>query len=114
MDRIKAFFAPPKASAEEYEPLADDDSGTLEGSIYEEGTPFSWIEYSIFALIGVAMLWAWYVSLSDHIDLAFANIVPSDQEHVPRRCTLLPNPLPVRPLDLRQLAVGHPLDIYHR
>ena len=63
MDRIKAFFAPPKASAEEYEPLADDDSGTLEGSIYEEGTPFSWIEYSIFALIGVAMLWAWYVSL---------------------------------------------------
>jgi equilibrative nucleoside transporter 1/2/3 len=63
MDRIKAFFAPPKASAEEYEPLADDDSGTLEGSIYEEGTPFSWIEYSIFALIGVAMLWAWYVAL---------------------------------------------------
>lgn len=66
MDRIKAFFAPPKANVEEYEPLADDDSGTLEGSIYEEGTPFSWIEYSIFALIGVAMLWAWYVSLWPH------------------------------------------------
>ncbi|KAK3295882.1 nucleoside transporter-domain-containing protein [Chaetomium fimeti] len=64
MDRIKAFFAPPKASAEEYEPLADDDSGTLEGSIYEEATPFSWIEYSIFALIGVAMLWAWNMFLA--------------------------------------------------
>ncbi|EAQ91040.1 hypothetical protein CHGG_02975 [Chaetomium globosum CBS 148.51] len=64
MDRIKAFFAPPKANVEEYEPLADDDSGTLEGSIYEEGTPFSWIEYSIFALIGVAMLWAWNMFLA--------------------------------------------------
>lgn len=61
MDRIKAFFAPPKARADEYAPLADDDSGTLEGSTYEEGAPFSWVEYCIFALIGVAMLWAWYV-----------------------------------------------------
>jgi equilibrative nucleoside transporter 1/2/3 len=23
--------------------------------------PFSWFEYSIFLLLGVAMLWAWYV-----------------------------------------------------
>ena len=61
MDRVRAFFAPAKASADEYEPLADDDSATLEGSVYEDSAPFSWIEYSIFALIGVAMLWAWYV-----------------------------------------------------
>jgi equilibrative nucleoside transporter 1/2/3 len=59
MDRIVAFFAPAKAAADEYEPLADDDSGTLAGSTYEEATPFSWVEYSIFALIGMAMLWAW-------------------------------------------------------
>ncbi|KAK4157137.1 nucleoside transporter-domain-containing protein [Chaetomidium leptoderma] len=65
MDRIKAFFAPPKASADEYEPLTDDDSTTLEGSTYEEEeTPFSWVEYSIFALIGVAMLWAWNMFLA--------------------------------------------------
>ncbi|KAK3302211.1 nucleoside transporter-domain-containing protein [Chaetomium strumarium] len=64
MDRIKAFFAPAKASAAEYEPLADDESGTLAGSTYEEGAPFSWIEYSIFALIGVAMLWAWNMFLA--------------------------------------------------
>ncbi|KAK4239779.1 nucleoside transporter FUN26 [Achaetomium macrosporum] len=64
MDRIKAFFVPAKASADEYEPLADDESGTLPGSTYEEGAPFSWIEYSIFALIGVAMLWAWNMFLA--------------------------------------------------
>ncbi|KAK4032559.1 nucleoside transporter-domain-containing protein [Parachaetomium inaequale] len=64
MDRIRALFAPPKASADEYEPLADDDSGTLEGSTYEEGTPFSWVEYAIFALVGVAMLWAWNMFLA--------------------------------------------------
>ncbi len=71
MDRIKSIFTPPKAlNDSEYERLADgftdtftDESETLEGSVYEEDveeSPFSWIEYSIFALIGVAMLWAWY------------------------------------------------------
>ncbi|GAB1320445.1 hypothetical protein MFIFM68171_10655 [Madurella fahalii] len=64
MERIKSLFAPVKASSDEYEPLTDDDSGTLEGSIYEDGAPFSWIEYSIFALIGVAMLWAWNMFLA--------------------------------------------------
>ncbi|KAL2133395.1 hypothetical protein VTI74DRAFT_2438 [Chaetomium olivicolor] len=64
MDRIKAFFAPAKTSPQEYEPLTDDDSGTLEGSIHEAEAPFSWIEYSIFALIGVAMLWAWNMFLA--------------------------------------------------
>ncbi|KAJ4304335.1 hypothetical protein N0V88_001948 [Collariella sp. IMI 366227] len=64
MDRIRAFFAPAKASPEEYEPLTDDDSVTLEGSIHEAEASFSWIEYSIFALIGVAMLWAWNMFLA--------------------------------------------------
>lgn len=63
MDRIRAFFRSQKTDAEEYEPLADDDSGTLEGSTYDDGSPFSWVEYFIFALIGVAMLWAWYVTV---------------------------------------------------
>ena len=72
MDRIKSILMPPKALHEgEYEPLNDaftDDSGTMEGSVYaddddeeeEEEAPFSWFEYTIFAGIGVAMLWAWY------------------------------------------------------
>ncbi|KAH6624797.1 nucleoside transporter-domain-containing protein [Chaetomium sp. MPI-SDFR-AT-0129] len=64
MDRIRAFFRSSKTDAEEYEPLADDDSGTLEGSGYDDGSPFSWVEYFIFALIGVAMLWAWNMFLA--------------------------------------------------
>lgn len=24
--------------------------------------PFSWLEYSIFVLLGIAMLWAWYLA----------------------------------------------------
>lgn len=63
MDRIKNFLTPVKATDEEYEPLTDDSStlGEEEGETYPDQAPFSWIEYSIFALIGVAMLWAWYV-----------------------------------------------------
>ncbi|KAK4137836.1 hypothetical protein BT67DRAFT_396734 [Trichocladium antarcticum] len=64
MERIKSFFAVAKATPDEYEPLNDERSPTLEGSIYEGETPFSWIEYSIFALIGVAMLWAWNMFLA--------------------------------------------------
>lgn len=61
IDRIKGLFAPKKADEQEYEPLTDDGS-ILEESGYiasREETPFSWLEYSVFALIGVAMLWAW-------------------------------------------------------
>lgn len=70
MDRLKNVFAPVKADPDEYSPLTDSDdddsrSGTLEGEVYEEQSPFSWIEYSIFAFIGVAMLWAWYASPVD-------------------------------------------------
>lgn len=61
MDRIRALFAPKKGNEQEYEPLTDE-SGALDESGYlpgREEVPFSWLEYSIFALIGVAMLWAW-------------------------------------------------------
>lgn len=65
MERLKAIFTPPKKADEaEYEPLTDD-SGTIEGSTYTvsdgegEDVPFSWLEYSIFVLLGVAMLWSW-------------------------------------------------------
>jgi len=62
IDRIKGMCASKKVDEQEYEPLTDDAS-ILEYSAYLVGgeeTPFSWLEYSIFALIGVAMLWAWY------------------------------------------------------
>ena len=52
----------------EYEPLTandahdDDDHAFLEDSTILEPpmeTPFSWVEYTIFVLLGIAMLWAW-------------------------------------------------------
>lgn len=59
MERIRNMFFR-RTSA--YEPLEG-------GSVDAEGEriddfkkePFSWLEYSIFLLLGVAMLWAWYV-----------------------------------------------------
>lgn len=61
MNRVKQFFQPPQ---QPYEPI---DNGTHEDgdSVHEsdEGVqeqPFSWVEYFIFLVLGVAMLWAWY------------------------------------------------------
>ncbi|KAL2164415.1 hypothetical protein VTH06DRAFT_3631 [Thermothelomyces fergusii] len=64
MDRIRTLLARSKAGAAEYEPLADDESGTLRGSTGEEASSFSWAEYCVFALVGVAMLWAWNMFLA--------------------------------------------------
>lgn len=60
MDRSRARGRP---QAEEYEPLTTTDDTALESSTIfdpDAGIPFSWIEYSIFGFLGVAMLWAWY------------------------------------------------------
>lgn len=62
MDRIRGLFSPTPAKDPEYEGL--DDGGSDETSLLLEGdskveTEFSWTEYFIFALVGVAMLWAW-------------------------------------------------------
>lgn len=62
MDRLRNAFKPKQA----YEPLlARDNTEDEDGTDYEEDQadveefPFSWVEYSIFLLLGVAMLWAW-------------------------------------------------------
>ena len=62
MDRIKNMFKP----RQDYEPI-DSDTADTDGNSYVESdagdvassAPFSWIEYAIFILQGVAMLWAW-------------------------------------------------------
>lgn len=63
MDRIRrALTRQPSSTPSEYAPLNTDEATALEGSAVLQGQhelPFSWIEYSIFALLGVAMLWAW-------------------------------------------------------
>lgn len=66
IDRLRALF---KASNNEqqYEPV---DADYLDGDEdvrrpilivpeADEGEEFSWFEYSIFLLLGIAMLWAW-------------------------------------------------------
>jgi equilibrative nucleoside transporter 1/2/3 len=79
LDRVRALFN--KDNAQNYEPLSD--ASTLDDDVLrpvmftaependdayqtktDEGEPFSWFEYSIFLLLGIAMLWAWYVPLS--------------------------------------------------
>ncbi len=71
MERIRQLFSNQKgkvaADGQEYARLNDGLGGVDgEDSSYREGessdeTPFSWVEYLVFALLGVAMLWAWCV-----------------------------------------------------
>lgn len=79
MDRLRSILTgdsgprdshPPNPA--EYEPLHASRNDAIEaGDLAYDGdsdadvlnktveTPFSWFEYTIFALLGVAMLWAW-------------------------------------------------------
>jgi equilibrative nucleoside transporter 1/2/3 len=79
LGRVKNYFA--KSDSEDYEPLAagndgldedvrrpilvvpdgdyEDDLGMGDEDEESTGEPFSWLEYSIFLLLGVVMLWAW-------------------------------------------------------
>lgn len=55
MDRIRNALKQRRSPA--YEPL-DDDSDSNEPQRARKPR-FSWLEYSIFLLLGVSMLWAW-------------------------------------------------------
>jgi hypothetical protein len=61
MDRIRSLFKP----QQHYEPIEDyrDDAAVSEDGSEDDfesrEKPFSHIEYWIFLLMGVAMLWAW-------------------------------------------------------
>lgn len=74
MDRLKGILAGRNGNKDnrdinpdEYEPLrhssddvGDRDETADEGDVCETNEPpFSWFEYAIFLMIGVAMLWAW-------------------------------------------------------
>ncbi|ETN39611.1 uncharacterized protein HMPREF1541_05837 [Cyphellophora europaea CBS 101466] len=65
MNRIKRFFEPEQP----YEPLQDDthedgDSTLGESDDGLQEQVFSWVEYFVFLLLGVAMLWAWNMFLA--------------------------------------------------
>lgn len=62
MDRLRALFKRSK-TAQEYEPLNNDVDGDIQGPDHEQPglaeKAFSWFEYLVFLLLGIAMLWAW-------------------------------------------------------
>lgn len=61
MDRIRNIFENETARDASYEPL-EGGSERPDGQRIEEAShgAFSWADYSVFLLMGVAMLWAWY------------------------------------------------------
>jgi equilibrative nucleoside transporter 1/2/3 len=75
IDKVRNLFRKSADVEQEYEPIESDASALDEEARRpvlilpeeEEGggesEPFSWLEYSIFLLLGIAMLWAWYVEL---------------------------------------------------
>lgn len=65
LERVKAILFQ-KSDGEDYEPLVPaGSSADMEEDEHEvhndgkPGEPFSWFEYTIFMMLGVAMLWAW-------------------------------------------------------
>ncbi|CRK08081.1 Nucleoside transporter FUN26 like protein [Verticillium longisporum] len=79
MDRIRDLFRQ-KDVREEYSPIIEDDNPMEGTALLEddgEGVPFSWFEYSIFALLGMAMLWAWnmFLAAAPYFQLRFQSDV---------------------------------------
>jgi hypothetical protein len=95
------------APSPEYEPLQDearadefdDDISISDAESIRATSRFSWLEYSIFLLLGIAMLWAWYVSCFcrmtappdatiDGFLMRSSTDSKFEQEHVSRCCSL--------------------------
>ncbi|KAI8634562.1 nucleoside transporter [Xylariaceae sp. FL1651] len=64
MDRLRAFFQKKEADEQEYQPLYENASASGPEGGDEHDVPFSWIEYGIFVVLGIAMLWAWNMFLA--------------------------------------------------
>lgn len=63
MDRFRALFTSPKV-VQDYEPLVDEDDDNVRGTTAAPPGPtperlFSLVEYAVFLLLGITMLWAW-------------------------------------------------------
>lgn len=58
MERIRRIFEREDAAAT-YQPLEGGSELPDGEPIATSGQPFSWADYSVFVLLGVAMLWAW-------------------------------------------------------
>ena len=74
LPKIMGLF---RSRQQEYQPVradADDDADRDDENVQEPsdaktavGAPFSWVEYGIFLLLGIAMLWAWSAILQSRL-----------------------------------------------
>lgn len=67
MDRLRRSMRQHSLVGSSYQPISpdqDDDQDTTINQNRAE-TPFSWIDYGVFLLLGISMLWAWYVAITD-------------------------------------------------
>ena len=90
VDRLRAIFRK-SVDDQEYEPLAgaEDDVRRPVLVVPDAAPRFSYAEYSVFLLLGIAMLWAWYAAL---LELGRGTNTNDMQEHVSRRSSLLSKP----------------------
>lgn len=61
MERLRKIFDREEPAAS-YEPLQGGSERPDGEHIDAEEQGFSWTDYAVFTLLGVAMLWAWYAS----------------------------------------------------
>ncbi|KFY61635.1 hypothetical protein V497_02826 [Pseudogymnoascus sp. VKM F-4516 (FW-969)] len=71
IERLRATLRSQKVRGDEYEQLVgreDEEGGaddiTLQEALSLEEKPFSWVEYVVFLILGIAMLWAWNMFLA--------------------------------------------------
>lgn len=66
MKRIRQIFERETEREASYEPLEGGSERPDGERIEGPSNAFSWAAYSVFLLLGIAMLWAWYGATSIH------------------------------------------------
>ncbi|KAI1202592.1 putative nucleoside transporter protein [Nemania serpens] len=64
MDRLRSLLRRREVDEQEYRPLYEETVALAPESDDENEAPFSWLEYGIFVVLGIAMLWAWNMFLA--------------------------------------------------
>ncbi|KAI1828229.1 putative nucleoside transporter protein [Xylaria intraflava] len=73
MDRLRSLFRRGEDNGQEYQPLYEDGDPLAPESNEAPEVPFSWIEYGIFLMLGIAALWAWnmFVAAAPYFQFRF-------------------------------------------
>ncbi|KAI0391331.1 nucleoside transporter [Xylariaceae sp. FL0594] len=72
MNRIRSLFQK-EEEQQEYQPLYENGGGLDPEHDEHDVVPFSWVEYSFFVVLGIAMLWAWnmFFAAASYFQLRF-------------------------------------------